>query len=240
MNEGVAIAFAVIFALVSLIGLVLFKEARTHRFWRQLVAENNVEAIRGIMQGEIERWRIQRPPKGIGAAVWAGVQGMELITANAKYVHLMTSAEPEFRLVDGKPSQVATSLDTARATTALLLEMVFYDVPNFRPHVTRVDIYTAFRDGSGSALPTPILSVTAERDDAMYVDWDAEPRVVIDEFRSIYTLNETGEAQAIMLPAEDPALAEPEPAPIERPAQTLTEAPTEATTESSGEASSDN
>ena len=126
MNEGVAIAFAVIFVLIGLIGLVLFKEARTHRFWRQLVAENNIEAIHGIMQGEIERWRTQRPPKGISAAVWAGVQGMELITANAKYVHLTTSAEPEFRLVDGKPSQIATSFDTACATS-------FTTYPTFAP-----------------------------------------------------------------------------------------------------------
>ncbi len=213
MNNGVAIAFAIIFVLVGLIGLVLFKEARTHRFWRQLVAENDVDAIRGIMNGEIERWRTQRPPKGISAAVWAGVQGMELITANAKYVHLTTSAEPEFRLVEGKQSQVATSLDTARSTTALLLEMVFYDVPNFRPDVTRVDIYTAFRDAAGSAVPTPILSVTAERDDAMYVDWDEEPRVVIDEFESTYVLSDSGEAQPIALPEEDPALAEFEPGP---------------------------
>lgn len=202
MNEGVAITFAVIFFFVALVALVLFKEARTHRFWRQLVAENNLEAITGIMEGEIERWRTQRPPKGVSAAVWAGVQGMELLRANARYVRITTSAEPEFRVVEGKQTQVATALDTARATGIQLLEMVFYDVPNYRPGVVRIDVYSAFRDESGSTVPRPILSLTANRDDAAYVDWLAEPASIVDEFDATYLLNTAGDADPIELPEE--------------------------------------
>ena len=54
MNEGVTIAFLVIALIFGGIGLVLFKEARTHRFWRQLVAQNDMEAIQGILDQEIE------------------------------------------------------------------------------------------------------------------------------------------------------------------------------------------
>ncbi len=208
MNEGVTITFAVIFVLVGVIALVLFKEARTHRFWRQLVEENDIDAIRGIMEGEIERWRTQRPPKEINAAVWAGVQGMELLTANAKYVRLSTSAEPEFRMVEGSQQLAATALETARATAAQLLEMVFYDVPNYRPDVTRVDVYSAFRDAQGGAVPRAILSVTAEREVAMYIDWGASASDVIAEFEASFTLNAAGEAEPIELPPEPSGLAE--------------------------------
>ncbi len=84
MNNGVAIAFGVIFVLVTIIGLVLFKEARTHRYWRHLVEDSDLRAIRGILDAEMDHWRTMRPPKGISSTMWAGVQAMELIGASAK------------------------------------------------------------------------------------------------------------------------------------------------------------
>ncbi len=233
MNEGVTITFAVIFLLVALVALVLFKEARTHRFWRQLVAENNLEAITGIMEGEIDRWRTQRPPKGVSAAVWAGVQGMELLTANARYVRITTSAEPEFRVVEGKQTQVATALDTARATGIQILEMVFYDVPNYRPTVVRIDVYTAFRDAAGRTVPTPILSLTADRNDAGYVDWLADPASIVDEFDATFALNESGDTDPIELPEEAeelraiPVATQPTETPVPQQASDETDATTE-------------
>ena len=44
MNEGVAITFAVIFVFVSGMALVLFKEMRTHRVWRDRVEANDLDA----------------------------------------------------------------------------------------------------------------------------------------------------------------------------------------------------
>ena len=111
MNEGVAITFAVIFVVVSLIGLVLFKELRTHAYWRELVEANDVTAIRGLLEAEIEHWHRMRPPKAINATVWAGVQGMELLAADTTHVQITTSAEPEMRVLQGKSQQVATALD---------------------------------------------------------------------------------------------------------------------------------
>ena len=138
MSEGVTIGFILVALFFGGIGLLLFKEARTHRFWRQLVADNNLDAIRGILDQEIEHWKTQRPPKDISAVVWAGVQGMDLVTASAHYVRVSTSADPEFGAVDGVRQQVATSLDTAHSVALRLVEMIFYDVPNFRPaHVPR-------------------------------------------------------------------------------------------------------
>ncbi len=205
MNNGVAIAFAVIFVLVSIIGLVLFKEARTHRYWRHLVEANDLRAIRGILDAEMDHWRTMRPPKGINSTMWAGVQAMELIGASARTVHLSTSAAAEFRVVGGRQSQVATALDTAMAVSARLVEMIFYDLPHYRPAVIRVDVYTTFRSVEGVATPRPILSVDAQRVDAMAIDWD-EPDVlrIIERFQTTYVVGPEGEPRPIDLPPGDP------------------------------------
>ena len=209
MNEGVAIAFALIAAVVTLIGVVLFKEMRTHRFWRELVASNDLEAIRGLLGGEIEHWRAMRPPKGISATVWAGVQGMELLGADAASVQVSTSAAPEFRLINGRQTQVATALDTALATAMRLVEMIFYDVPDYRPATVRVDVYTTFHDEQGAAVARPILSVRADRAAALSIDWDEpDARTIALHFDTLYELSPTGEPQPIDLPPNDLPAAE--------------------------------
>ena len=202
MNEGVTIAFLLIALFFGGIGLVLFKEARTHRFWRQLVAENDMNAIRGILDQEIDHWRTQRPPKDVSAAVWAGVQGLDLVGASANHVRVSTSADPEFGNVDGKREQVATSLDTAYATALRLVEMIFYDVPNFRPNDVRVDVYTTFRNAEGVAEALPILCVEADRTSAMSLDWNLPPGVLAREFETTANRAASGEPRPIVLPVD--------------------------------------
>lgn len=204
MNEGVTIGFAIIAVIFGGFGLLLFKEARTHRFWRQLVAQNDVEAIRGILDQEIERWKTQRPPKDISAVVWSGVQGMDLLAADAKYVRVSTSADPEFGVVDGDRQQIASSLDTAYAVALRLVEMIFYDVPNFRPGHVRVDVYTTFRSEDGSAAAHPILCIEADRADALSIDWSQPHRQLADEFQTTANRAASGEPRPIQLPPEDP------------------------------------
>ena len=203
MNEGVTIGFAIIAAVFGGFGLLLFKEARTHRFWRQLVAENDIQAIRGILDQEIEHWRTQRPPKDVSAMVWAGVQGLDLVGASAEHVRVSTSADPEFGVVDGSREQIASSLDTAYATAMRLVEMIFYDLPNFRPQHVRVDVYTTFRDSEGKAEALPILSVQADRASAMSLDWNQPPAVLAREFETTADRAPNGEPRPIELP-DDP------------------------------------
>lgn len=203
MNEGVTIGFAIIAAVFGGIGLLLFKEARTHRFWRQLVAENDLDAIRGILEQEITRWKTQRPPKDISAAVWAGVQSMNLVGASAEHVWISTSADPEFGVIEGKREQIASSLDTAYATALRLVEMIFYDVPNFRPDHVRVDIYTTFRNADGVAEALPILCVQADRADAMSLDWNLPPGRLAREFETTANRAPNGEPRPIALPDDE-------------------------------------
>lgn len=206
MNEGVTIGFLIVALLFGGIGLVLFKEARTHRFWRQLVAQNDLEAIRGILDREVERWKTQRPPKGVSAVVWAGVQGMDVVAASALYVRVSTSASPEFGSVDGRRQQLASSLDVAYEAGIRLVEMIFYDVPDFRPGAVRVDVYATFSDTAGETASHPILSIFADRADAMSLDWDSAPRALAARFSTTVKRAPNGEARPIELPPDDPEL----------------------------------
>lgn len=203
MNEGVTIAFAIIAAVFGGIGLLLFKEARTHRFWRQLVAENDLDAIRGILDQEITHWKTQRPPKDVSAAVWAGVQGMNLVSASAGHVHISTSADAEFGVIEGIRQQTASSLDTAYSTALRLVEMIFYDVPNFRPDHVRIDVYTTFRNEEGAAEARPILCVQADRADALSLDWNLPPGRLAREFVTTANRARNGEPRPIALPADE-------------------------------------
>lgn len=211
MNNALFIAAIVIVVLAVLIGLVLVKEVRTHLFWRRLVAEDDADVIGQILENEIERWRIMRPPKGISAAVWTGVQGMELQAGSRRLVQVSTTAEAEFRLVEGQRTQVAGALDTAFAVAARLIEMILYDIPDFRPAAVRVDVYTTFRSESGVAEPRPILSLTADRQAAAPLAWDVAPaEEIIAAFHPLYRLSEQGDALPIALP---PPPEEPRPQP---------------------------
>lgn len=213
MNNALSFAAIVIAVLFVLIGLVLVKEVRTHLFWRRLVAEDDADVIGQILENEIEHWRIMRPPKRISAAVWTGVQGMELQAGSRRLVQVSTTAEAEFRLVEGRRTQMASALDTAFAVAARLIEMILYDVPDFRPDAVRVDVYTTFRSESGAADPRPILSLTADRQTAAPLGWDVAPaEEIIAAFQPLYRLSEQGDALPIALP---PPPEEPPPQPAD-------------------------
>ena len=223
MTDALLVAAILIFLLFTLIGFVLFKEVRTHIFWRRLVAEGDFEAINGILIGEINRWRTQRPPKGTSAAVWAGVQGMELLAGSGQFVHVSTTAEAEFRVVDGKRVQVATAYDTAVSTVSKLTEMLLYDVPNLRPGFVRVDVFTTFRNEDGSAIARPILSSLADRVRAAPIDWDSgDSHAIVAGFDLVVRISDSGEALPVELPPVPPELAAtlpvPEPAEPAEPA----------------------
>jgi len=135
------------------------------------------------------------------------VQAMELIGASARTVHLSTNAAAEFRLIEGRQTQIATALDTAMAVGARLVEMIFYDLPHYRPEAIRIDVYTTFRSEEGGATPRPILSIDAQRADAMAIDWD-EPDVlrIMESFETVYAVSAEGEPRPIDLPPREPDL----------------------------------
>lgn len=190
-----------IFALI-LFGLfltwVIFQETRMHRHWRGLVATGDLNAIRTILEQEIERWKTMRVPKGTPASLWHGVQTVELTAIGPTAAQVSCAAEGEYRFVGGQPEEVTTALEAAKRVAARVAEMILYDVPNLRLGDVRVDVYSTFRSDHGRPEQRCILSVSADRGTADDLDWEAlRPAEIIDRLDTRYEVNNLGQAEPI-------------------------------------------
>ena len=198
MTWGITIGIILVMGLFAFIGFIVFKEARTHRFWQAKVEEGDLDMITQLVQAEVERWRTERPPKGMPATVWQGIQAVEVIEIAADYLHVSSTAEPQFALVAGQRRQVSSAVDEAKRITAKLAERLFYDIPHIRPDRVQIDVYTTFHQPDGVAAQACVLSVLAERSVAAAADWDNDPPEVIAEQLGVqYRLDERGLPQPI-------------------------------------------
>ena len=210
MAWGLGVGILVIALLFLFFAFVIFKETRTHRFWREKVEEGDLEMIRQLVVAEVENWRTERPPKGTPASVWQGIQGVELVAIAPDAVRASTTAEPQFAMVSGARRQVSSALDEAKRITARLAERFFYDIPHVRLERVQIDCYTTFQEAGRDPRQACILTTVAERADAAEIDWDDEPPDVIAErLGARYELDDRG--AAVPLEPED-AVAQAEPA----------------------------
>ena len=106
MGWGLGVGIVIVFCLFAFFGLIIFKETRTHRFWRAKVEEGDLEMITQLVQVEVDHWRAERPAKGTPASVYQGIQSVEIGEIGADYVRVSSTAEPQFALVGGERRQV--------------------------------------------------------------------------------------------------------------------------------------
>lgn len=211
MAWGLGIGILLITLLFAFFAFVIWKETRTHRFWQKKVEEGDLEMITQLVQVEVERWRTERPPKGMPAAVWQGIQGVELVEVGRDYIHASTTAEPHFASVGGARRQVSSALDEAKRITARLAERFFYDIPHVRPERVQIDCYTTFHEPGGGAAQRCIMSTLARRADAAAVDWDADPpERIVERLGPRYRLDGHGDALPIE-PDEETVRADARP-----------------------------
>jgi hypothetical protein len=198
MAWGIVVGVVIIALLFAFIGLVVFKEARTHRFWRQRVEEGDLEMITQLVEAEVARWRAERAPKGTTASVWQGVQTVELVEVGRDYIRASTAAEPQFALAGGQRRQVSGAIEEAKRIVARLAERFFYDVPHVRPERVQIDCYTTYHEPGGAATQRCILTVLARRGDAAEIDWDSDPPdVIVERLGARYELDARGDALPI-------------------------------------------
>ena len=177
---GLGTGIILITLLFAFLATVIFREAFTHRFWQRKVDEGDLDMITQLVQAEVQRWRTERPPKGMPASIWQGIQNVELVDVDREYVRASTTAEPQFALVAGQRRQVSSALDEAKRVTAKLAERFFYDIPHIRPARVQIDCYTTVQDG-GAVAQRCIMTTVAHRADAAQIDWDVDPPDVIAE-----------------------------------------------------------
>ena len=203
MGWGIGWGLLIVGLVIAFFGYVIFQEARTHRFWRRKVQEGDLEMIRQLVQVEVERWRAERPPKGMPAAVWQGIQGVEVVAIGREYLRALTTAEPQFALVGDARRQVSSAIDEAKRITARLAERLFYDIPHVRADRIQIDVYTTFHEAGQEASQKCIMSTVAQRDVAADLDWeDDPPEVIAERLGARYQLDDQGAAMPIE-PAEE-------------------------------------
>lgn len=208
MGWGIGWGLLIIGLLFAFFGYAIFQEARTHRFWRRKVQEGDLEMIRQLVQVEVERWRTERPPKGMAAAVWQGIQGVEIVTIGREYLRVSTTAEPQFALVGDARRQVSSAVDEAKRITARLAERLFYDIPHVRVDRVQIDVYTTFHETGQEASQRCIMSTVAQRDVAADLDWDDDPpEVIAERLGARYQLDSKGAAMPIEPAEEEPPAA---------------------------------
>ncbi|MEX1253529.1 MAG: hypothetical protein WEE64_04235 [Dehalococcoidia bacterium] len=198
MGFGIGLGLVVVAFMFAFLGIIIFKEARTHRFWRRRVEEGDMEMIRQLVEMEVDAWRIERPPKGMPATVWQGIQAVELIEIGRDYIRASSTAEPQFALVATARRQVSSALDEAKRVTAKLVERFFYDIPHVRAERVQIDVYTTFHEPNGDAVQRCILTTVAQRDAAAGIDWDDDPpESIAERLGARYELDILGHAQPI-------------------------------------------
>lgn len=193
---GWAVLGLAIFGLI--LTYILLQETRAHTYWRRLVAKGDLNAIRMLLEQELERWRTMRVPKGMPASLWHGIQTVALVAVGPDAAQVSCAAEGEYRFTGGRPQEVVSALDAGMRVAAKLIEMILYDVPNLYLHEVRVDVFTTFHDEHGVPEQRCILSVVADRPTADEIDWEALlPAEIINRFDSAYHVNVLGLAEPI-------------------------------------------
>jgi hypothetical protein len=159
--------------ILTFVSYAIVQETRAQLHWRGLVQDGNVDAIRQLMEDEVQRWHSERVPKDTPALLWHGIQTVELIDVGPRGVHVNCSAEGEYSLVDGRRVETSSPVAEGKKITQKVADLLLYDVPNVRPDFAQIDVYTSFRDEHGLAETRCVLSTVVHRHDVEDLDWEA-------------------------------------------------------------------
>lgn len=205
----IVVGSVVALAVFLLFGWAIATEMFQQRSWRRRVGEGDTAIIAALIEEAMATWRRSRPPRGTPAALWAGVQGAQLLALTTESATLSGSAEGEFRTEAGVRIQVTTALDEAIALAARLVDMMLYDVPNLQLRRARVDVYATFAGDQGAPVQRPILTTTADRPAADDLPWESLTAAeVLARFATTFQRAPNGQGLAIDLP---PVEGEPPP-----------------------------
>src|SRR3990170_4069791 len=198
MEWGLAWGLLAVVLIALVIAYAVIQETRAQRHWRALVKAGDIDAIRTIVESEVNRWRTERMPRGVLPSVWHGVQTAELIDVGTDYVRAGCSAEGQYAVVGHRREEVSSALREAMKLTVKLADMLLYDIPNVELERVQVDVYTTFRGRSGAANQRCILSTVVRRSEARGLDWDeTPPEEIVARFGGRFQVDRQGHAQPI-------------------------------------------
>jgi hypothetical protein len=219
MAWGIGWGILIIALFVALISYVIIQETRAQQYWRRLVEQGDVDAIRRLTQQEIDRWRVDPPPRDAPPAVWRAVQTVELVEVGSDYAHVSCNAEGQYAMVGAQRREVSSALGEGMKATVRLADMLLYDIPHVRLDRIQIDVYTAFRGYRGVASQECILSTLVRRSDAGDLDWESlSPEEFVTVFNGRYRRDESGaplpiepDAEAVRVSLTNPQMEDMEP-----------------------------
>jgi hypothetical protein len=187
-----------LFIVFVIVAYIVIQGTRAALAWREAAAKGDVKVIRDIVEDCLSGWRSQKKPKPVAVAVWRGIQSLQLVDAEADFVRVATMAESEYKLADGEWLEMRNPLQEGIAITAKAAEMLFYELPHYRPERLQIDVYTTFRNESGATQRECVLSTETTLEDARGVDWDEwDAEQIVEALGGRYHLSDNGRPRAI-------------------------------------------
>lgn len=192
-DYGLVVAIAVMFAIFLIVGWIIMQGTRAQMDWRKAIERGDVPTTQMIVGEEILRWKTMRMPRGTDSTIWQGVQSAELLIVEPHAVRISATADSQYAMVDGQRREVIAPLHQGMRVTAKLADMVMYDIPNAKLHRTQIDIYSTYRDESGSSQRC-ILSTICTREVADVLAWDEmDAEEVVLAFGGRFSLDDNGQ-----------------------------------------------
>lgn len=197
----------VIFFLI--LTFIIIQGTRAAMAWRAAAAAGDVRVIRDIVQDSIDSWRSMKRPKTVTPEVWRGVQSLQIVEVRPDLVRVSCQAESEYKMIGGQSIEAANPLQTGMAITARSLEMLFYELPHYKPPRVQVDVYTTYRE-AGQSERVCILSTSAPQEAAAAIDWDEwMPPEIVEALEGRCRMDDHG--QPLPIEVEPPVPVESQP-----------------------------
>jgi hypothetical protein len=207
-----------IFVIFLIIAYIVIQGTRSAMAWRSAAAAGDVGVIRDIVEDAIKAWSSQKRPKEVRVEVWRGIQGMQAAEIAPGFIRVSVNAESEYHQDSGRWIEVSNPLQEGTEITSRAIDMLYYELPHYRPEFVQVDVYTQYRDEDGETHHNCVLSTSASREQARGIDWDDwSATEIVQEFGGVYRLSETGRPLPIepLSTPEQYLVAETEPAAAE-------------------------
>jgi hypothetical protein len=191
MLQWALLGLAILFLIVA---YIVVQGTRAALEWRKAAAQGDLKVIRDIVEDSLKGWASMKKPKETPADVWRGVQSAQLVEAEADYVRISCQAESEYRMAGGRWIETSNPLQSGLEITAKMAEMLFYELPHFRPERIQIDVYTTFRVEDGLPQRACIISAEPDRTKARTVDWDeGTGEEIADALGARYRMGERGQ-----------------------------------------------
>jgi hypothetical protein len=192
-DYGLVVAVAVLFVIFLVVGWIIVQGTRAQMDWRKAIERGDIPTTQMIVGDEIARWKTMRMPRGTDPGIWHGVQSAELLLVEPRAVRISATADSQYAMVDGKRQEVIDSLHQGMRVSAKLADMVLYDIPNASLQRVQIDIYSTYRDDSGSSQRC-ILTTVCLREIADGLAWDEmDAEEVVRAFGGRFSLDDHGQ-----------------------------------------------